>query len=199
MFENNWLTRQWNAYKENRRIKAHHNAQAILLHKAIHTQKLEKINDIIEATERVDEFLPRRFNGFLMHSLRSDSLPTFLAVMALRPEVTPNYYFQHNWDEREVGHGYTTTPLFVASMRENARNIAKYVATHPEFDLNACEYGCDTLYTDGKGRKTEHYGDKPSVVAEKHGAIRLAEILLHREADALKAKALALGSKPEIT
>jgi hypothetical protein len=199
MFENNWLTRQWNAYKENRRIKAHHNEQAILLHKAIHTGKAEKINEIIEATEAVDGFMPRRFNGFLKHSLKMNNLPTFLAVMALRPDTSPNYCFQNSWDIHETGHGYTTTPLFVASMRENAMNIAKYIAMHPEFDLNACEYGSDTLYTDGRGRTTEHYGDKPSVIAEKNGACRIAEILLHREADALKAKALTMGSKPEIT
>lgn len=199
MFENNWLTRKWNAYKEGQRIKAHHIEQAALVNKAILDCDPAKISDLVEATEERDVFIAQNFRTFLTKSLKGDDLATFKSVAILSRDVGTNYCFSIRWGTIGVGHGYSKKPLLVAALQGKSLEIAKYIAKHPQTDIHATEYSYKSLCDEGKMKKTETFGEKPAVIAESVCATEIAQILLMREANALKAKAMKLNGSQGIS
>ena len=102
MWQDNWLTRQWNAYKENKRIATHHKTQEVCALEAISAKDSQAFQSIIKDTEKSDDFTKNRFSGFLRASIESDDLPTFQAVLSLHDNLS-DFHFGSNWGAFECG------------------------------------------------------------------------------------------------
>tara|TARA_R110002124_G_scaffold129483_1_gene290745 strand:- start:42367 stop:42963 length:597 start_codon:yes stop_codon:yes gene_type:complete len=195
MWNDNWLTRKWNAIKENRRIAAHHEEQRLCVYGAIAAKDSELISTTLKNTERPERFINWNLSGFLSKSLEADDVAVFRVFLDY-VEKPLEYRFAYNGDGGpDSGYSYSCTPLLNKAIEMKAENIALYIARQPGAHIAEKSYSSYTSYDDGKTNKSESYGDKPSDLAEKQGMEKLSAELLRAEANALKAKAFSMEHK----
>jgi hypothetical protein len=195
MWSDNWLTRKWNAIKEDRRIAAHHDEQKLCVVDAIAAKDTDLISSTLKNTERAERFINWNMAEFLTKSIEADDVTTLRAFLDY-VEKPLEYCFASNWGGGpDSGYGYSSTPLLNKAITMNAENISLYIASQPEAKILEKDYSYYTSFADGKSHKSESYGDKPSDLAEKHGFKNIAATLLRAEANALKAKAFSMEHK----
>jgi hypothetical protein len=195
MWSDNWLTRKWNAIKEDRRVAAHHEEQRICVINAIAAKDSELISATLKNAERPERFINRNLREFLTKSLEADDVATFRVFLDY-VEKPLEYCFSYYWDGGiDSMDSSGSTPLLNKAIEMQAENISLYIARQPGAKILDKAYSCDTSYSDGKAKKSESYGDKPSDLAEKHGMEKLSATLLRAEANALKSKAFSMEHK----
>jgi hypothetical protein len=196
MWSDNWLTRKWNAIKEDGRVAAHHEEQKTCVIDAIAAKDSALISATLKNTERLERFISWNMAEFLTKSLEADDVSTFRIFLDY-VEKPLEYGFAYNGNGGiDSGHSsYSCTPLLNKAIEMKAENISLYIARQPGANITEKAYSSYTSYSDGKAQKSESYGDKPSDLAEKQGMDKLSAELLRAEANALKSKAFSMEHK----